>query len=77
MTAPPTIEVSAGEPDRVWTVLDLLQWTAGHFAARGIETARLDAECLLAFALGVDRLRLYIDFDRPVSLDDHARRGYP
>jgi release factor glutamine methyltransferase len=67
VTAPPTIDVSAGGPERVWTVLDLLQWTAGHFTARGIETARLDAECLLAFALGVERLALYVDFDKPVS----------
>lgn len=51
----------------VWTVLDLLRWTAGHFAERGIETARLDAECLLAHALGVDRLRLYLDFEKPVT----------
>ncbi|HEY5657954.1 MAG TPA: HemK/PrmC family methyltransferase, partial [Myxococcota bacterium] len=51
----------------VWTVLDLLRWTTGHLTDRGIESARLDAECLLAHALGVERLRLYIDFDKPVS----------
>jgi release factor glutamine methyltransferase len=50
-----------------WTVLELLRWTAQHFSALGIETARLDAECLLAFALGVDRMRLYLDFDKPVN----------
>jgi release factor glutamine methyltransferase len=55
-----------------WTVLDLLRWTTGHFAAAGIETARLDAECLLGFALGVDRMRLYLDFDKPVT---EAERG--
>jgi len=53
--------------DRVWTVLELLRWTAGHFAERGIPTPRLDAECLLAHALGVDRLRLYLDYDKPVT----------
>ena len=57
---------------RVWTILDLLHWTREHFESRGIDTPRLDAECLLAFALGVDRLRLYVDFDRPVSLDERA-----
>lgn len=50
-----------------WTVLELLRWTTRHFAARGIETPRLDAELLLASALGSDRLRLYVDFDRPVN----------
>ena len=58
---------------RVWTVLDLLRWTQQHFAARGIETARLDAECLLAHALGVERLRLYLDFDKPVEGEARAR----
>ena len=52
--------------DRVWTVLELLRWTTDHFAERGIDTPRLDAECLLAHALGVDRLRLYLDFEKPV-----------
>jgi release factor glutamine methyltransferase len=58
---------------RVWTVLELLRWTREHFASRGIETPRLDAECLLAFALGVDRLRLYVDFDKPLGPDERAR----
>lgn len=58
---------------RVWTVLELLHWTRDHFAARGIEGARLDAECLLAAALGCDRLRLYLDFDKPVEAPERAR----
>jgi release factor glutamine methyltransferase len=52
---------------RTWTVLDLLRWTTDYFAKREVETPRLDAECLLAFALGVDRMRLYLDFDKPAS----------
>lgn len=58
--------------DRVWSVLDLLRWTTEHFASRGIETARLDAECLLAASLGVPRMRLYIDFDKPVTPEERA-----
>ena len=56
-----------------WTVLSLLTWTTDHFAAKGIESARLDAECLLAHALGTERLQLYIDFDKPVSEAERAR----
>jgi release factor glutamine methyltransferase len=66
MTAP------AAAPDRVWTVLELLRWTTQHFAERGIETPRLDAECLLAHALGCDRLRLYLEFDKPVVESERA-----
>jgi len=60
--------VTAADPKpRIWTILELLRWTTGHFAEQGSETPRLDAECLLASALGVDRMRLYLDFDKPAS----------
>ena len=42
-----------------WTVLELLRWTTTHFAAKGIDTARLDAELLLAFALHCAHRRDY------------------
>ncbi len=57
----------------IWTVLDLLQWTTSHFSDRGIESPRLDAECLLAYALGCDRLHLYIDYEKPVEEAERAR----
>ena len=69
-TPPP--RSAENSPDRTWTVLALLKWTTDHFAKQGIETARLDAECLLAHALGSDRLRLYLDFEKPVLPDERA-----
>jgi release factor glutamine methyltransferase len=71
--APPTQEISrTGSSNRVWTVLELLRWTAEHFASRGIESARLDAECLLAHALGTSRIALYLDFEKPVGEEERA-----
>jgi release factor glutamine methyltransferase len=58
---------------RVWTVLDLLRWTTDHFASRGIDTPRLDAEVLLAYALECDRLRLYLEYEKPVEEPERAR----
>jgi len=58
---------------RTWTVLELLRWTTEHFRSRGIEGARLDAECLLAHALETERLQLYLDFDKPVAPVERAR----
>lgn len=49
----------------------VLAWTTADFAQRGIDSPRLDAELLVAEALGVDRVRLYMDLDRP--LDDAER----
>jgi release factor glutamine methyltransferase len=58
---------------RSWTVLELLQWTTKHFEEQGIESARLDAECLLAAALQVERLQLYLDYDKPVQDQERAQ----
>jgi release factor glutamine methyltransferase len=65
--------LSSAAATRTWTVLELLRWTTQHFHERGIETPRLDAECLLAFALGCDRLRLYVDYEKPVEDAERAR----
>lgn len=50
-----------------WTVRRLLDWTAGHFGKKGVDSPRLAAEMLLAHVLGVERLKLYMDPDRPCS----------
>ena len=74
MNAPqptPTPQSNGGQ--KVWTVLELLKWTTDHFAEKGIDTARLDAECLLAHALGIERLRLYLDFEKPVLEAERAQ----
>jgi release factor glutamine methyltransferase len=63
---------AATAPERTWRVIDLLNWTKEHFAAKGIETPRLDAELLLAHALGCDRLRLYVEFEKPVTPEERS-----
>ena len=71
---PPPSPPTADQPGpSVWRVLDLLRWTTGHFARKGLETPRLDAECLLAHALDCDRLRLYLDYDKPVGKSERGR----
>ena len=58
--------VRENQRDKTWTVLELLKWTTDYFRRSGIDGARLDAEVLLAHALAVPRLRLYIDYEKPV-----------
>ena len=59
-------------PSKNWTARELLDWTEGYFRQRDIPSARLDAELLLAGALGVDRLGLLTkEFEQVV--DDEAR----
>jgi len=50
-----------------WTTRQLLEWTTGHFKSLGLDHSRLSAEMLLAHILEVERLKLYIDPDRPAS----------
>ncbi len=45
-----------------WTIGKLLDWTRGHFDAKGVEDARLCAELLLAHALGCEKIHLYARF---------------
>ncbi len=54
-------------------MLELLQWTTDHFAEKGIEGPRLDAEVLLAHALDLSRLDLYLNYERPVLAEERAR----
>lgn len=59
--------------NEIWTVLKVLKWTQGRFSERGIATARLDAELLLAHVLGKDRVGLYTHFDQPLAPDELSR----
>ena len=56
--------------EKTWTVLELLTWTTDYFKRAGIDSARLDAEVLLAHALETERLRLYIDYEKPVLQEE-------
>lgn len=59
------------------TALPLAQKAAALFAERGFENARLEAELLLAAVLGMKRLELYTQFDRPVQTAELERfRAY-
>ena len=51
----------------VWTTRQLLAWTTGHLAKHQVDSPRLAAEMLLSHVLGVERLKLYMDPDRPAS----------
>jgi release factor glutamine methyltransferase len=56
-----------------WTVGRVVRWAADDFRARGIESPRLEAELLLAHALGTDRMRIIVESDRDLADDELAR----
>jgi release factor glutamine methyltransferase len=49
------------------TVLEVLQSSTDYFKRRKIESARLNAEHLLAHVLGRKRIELYLEFERPLG----------
>src|SRR5687767_13501873 len=51
----------------VWTVRRILEWTTGYFTRKTVSSPRLSAELLLAHVLGVPRIRLYTDYERPLA----------
>jgi release factor glutamine methyltransferase len=53
----------------VWTVRRILEWTTGFFTRKTLDAPRLSAELLLAHVLGVPRIRLYTDYERPLADD--------
>ncbi len=54
------------------TVLDVVQRSSAFLEGKGVESARLNAEWLIASALGIDRMKLYMQFDRPLKEDELA-----
>jgi release factor glutamine methyltransferase len=52
------------------TVLEVLKLASEHLGKHGSDSARLDAEVMLAGALGLRRIDLYLQFDRVLSEDE-------
>ena len=49
------------------TLVDILKKTEAFFRSRDIPSPRLDAELIIGHNLGMDRVQLYLEFDRPLS----------
>ena len=64
---------SATPADDVWTVQRILQWTTVFLEQKDIESARLEAELLLACARNCPRIRLYTDFEEPLTDPERSR----
>jgi release factor glutamine methyltransferase len=68
-----TMASSSQAPPPSWTIEAVVRWAADDFRARGLDKPRLDAEVLLAHALGSTRMQLVIDAKRPLEPGELAR----
>jgi len=50
----------------IWTIQNLLNWTAEYLTNKSVDSPRLSAELLLSHALGLKRIELYTQFDKEV-----------
>jgi release factor glutamine methyltransferase len=73
----PKAPVSTSEGARVgsgetWTTRRLLKWIEEHLTAKGVDAPRVCAQMLVSHVLQCDRMRLYMEADRPASPDELA-----
>lgn len=68
--------------DQTWTVKAILDWCEGYLANKGDSAPRHAAQYLLGEAMGLSRIELYTNLDKPLSEDERstmrtwvARRG--
>src|SRR5687768_10283090 len=59
-------------PD-AWTVRRILEWTAGYFTRKELDAPRLSAELLLSHVLCAPRIKLYTEYERPLSEQELSR----
>ncbi len=64
--------MTGADGSRIWTVLEVLGATAKVFETAKVGSPRLDAELLLAHSLGIERIQLYVQYDRPLLPAERA-----
>jgi release factor glutamine methyltransferase len=55
-----------------WNVINLINTTTAYFQEKHIENPRLNAEQLLGHVLNLDRVELYLSYERPVHQNELA-----
>ena len=58
--------------DDTWTVKRILEWIEGYLAQHGDSNPRVSAQWLVSEALGVSRMQLFLDAERPLTADERA-----
>jgi release factor glutamine methyltransferase len=58
--------------EKVWTILELVNWGKQFFEEKGIDSPRLTIELMLAHVLKMPRIQLYTAFDRPLLASELA-----
>jgi len=55
---------------RVRTLIEILKLSENYLKSKGVQSARIESEWILQNVLGLSRIDLYLNFDRPISKDE-------
>lgn len=56
--------------DAIWTIQKILEWSIPYMTKSASQSPRLDCELLLAHTLGCERIDLYVDYFKPLSVNE-------
>ncbi len=56
--------------DVVWTIANVLKISIEFLTKKGVPNPRFDAELMLAKCLGFKRINLYLEYDRPLTVNE-------
>jgi len=58
--------------EKIWRIIDLINWGNDYFCKHNIESPRLLIELLVCDVLQMERFELYLSFDKPLSKNELA-----
>ena len=61
------VEATHKKTEPLWTVLKTITWAREYLQGKGVSEPRLSSELLLGSVVGLDRLGLFLQFDRPLN----------
>jgi len=59
--------------DPEWTIIKLLKWATSYFKSHNIDSPRPTAEILLAHVLKLQRIDLYLKYDKPLYVNELSK----
>lgn len=55
---------------KIWRIIDIINWSKEYFVQNRIDSPRLTIELMLKHVLNMDRLKLYTQFEKPLSTEE-------
>ena len=53
--------------NKIWRIIDIINWSKDYLEKNNIDSPRLTIELMLTHVLEIERIKLYTDYDKPLS----------